>query len=554
MALGDDLERIAGAAAAHGEVTGVLAAEPARGRRLYLVALGADEARRWLVLDDGRPADRARATTCATWRRSSRCASWRPSSPAAATSSSCASQLAQVRMVEQPPGIEEAEAAALALERVVGAPPRVASPALSRRGRRRDARARAGARRAGVAVLERDPRRRPGAVERVRRGRRARLPRPTFANVGGMEGGFGGFPFGGDPEDLLRGLREFAEQQAESVQEAQREQFATLTLNTAVELTAAALSQVQLARDGRRAGGRDARRHARALPRGGRARQRRPPGLHARAPALRARSPAAYGGCTVVVRRVGRRRRRWRVVVRVARREGERRLHPARCVAGNGAPERRSCPSCRLTSSTARLARLDQRACASMTPPPLIASACAYLPAFRIDEAHGAVLRRLATDSLILNSRSVTRDRRLGGRRVRATTPGGGGAEHAESEDGSEEECAGESHTGTYAPVADRFALRSRAARGSPRPTRSSASCRPSRGRSCSGCPRATSRARRSTTRCASSQAERQREARDGRRARRGDHEPGRGARDRRPVPRRARADRRARGSTRTSR
>jgi hypothetical protein len=60
-----------------------------------------------------------------------------------------------------------------------------------------------------------------------------------------MEGGFGGFPFGGDPEDLLRGLREFAEQQAESVQEAQREQFATLTLNTAVELSAAALAQIQ---------------------------------------------------------------------------------------------------------------------------------------------------------------------------------------------------------------------------------------------------------------------------------------------------------------------
>ncbi len=60
-----------------------------------------------------------------------------------------------------------------------------------------------------------------------------------------MEGGFG-FPFGGDPEDLLRGLREFAEQQAESVQEAQREQFATLTLNTAVELTSAALSQIEV--------------------------------------------------------------------------------------------------------------------------------------------------------------------------------------------------------------------------------------------------------------------------------------------------------------------
>ncbi|MFL5951335.1 MAG: hypothetical protein ACJ74M_06975 [Gaiellaceae bacterium] len=59
-----------------------------------------------------------------------------------------------------------------------------------------------------------------------------------------MEGG--GFQFGGDPEDLLRGLREFAEQQAETVHEAQREQFATLTLNTAVELTAAALSQLNV--------------------------------------------------------------------------------------------------------------------------------------------------------------------------------------------------------------------------------------------------------------------------------------------------------------------
>src|SRR5689334_12032832 len=59
-----------------------------------------------------------------------------------------------------------------------------------------------------------------------------------------MEGGFG-FPFGGDPEELMRNLREFAEQQAESVQEAQREQFATLTLNTAVELSSAALAQIE---------------------------------------------------------------------------------------------------------------------------------------------------------------------------------------------------------------------------------------------------------------------------------------------------------------------
>ena len=59
-----------------------------------------------------------------------------------------------------------------------------------------------------------------------------------------MEGGFG-FPFGGDPDDLMRGLREFAERQTEAMQETQREQFATLTLNTAVQLTAAALQQIQ---------------------------------------------------------------------------------------------------------------------------------------------------------------------------------------------------------------------------------------------------------------------------------------------------------------------
>jgi hypothetical protein len=61
-----------------------------------------------------------------------------------------------------------------------------------------------------------------------------------------MEGGGFGFPFGGDPEELMRGLREFAERQTEAMQESQREQFATLTLNTAVELTGAALGRVEV--------------------------------------------------------------------------------------------------------------------------------------------------------------------------------------------------------------------------------------------------------------------------------------------------------------------
>src|SRR5439155_22305621 len=38
-------------------------------------------------------------------------------------------QLVTLRLTEAPPGIEEAEAAALVLERVLGASPRVASPA-----------------------------------------------------------------------------------------------------------------------------------------------------------------------------------------------------------------------------------------------------------------------------------------------------------------------------------------------------------------------------------------------------------------------------------------
>ena len=60
-----------------------------------------------------------------------------------------------------------------------------------------------------------------------------------------MEGGFG-FPFGGDPEDLMKSLQEFAARQAESVQEAQREQFATLTLSTAVQLAGSALQRVDV--------------------------------------------------------------------------------------------------------------------------------------------------------------------------------------------------------------------------------------------------------------------------------------------------------------------
>ena len=79
------------------------------------------------------------------------------------------------------------------------------------------------------------------------------------------------------PNYPMRSLGYFAAKQAESVQEAQREQFATLTLNTAVELTAAALSGCPPTGSCGRAGDRAPRRHARALP-GSRRVSVRPPG------------------------------------------------------------------------------------------------------------------------------------------------------------------------------------------------------------------------------------------------------------------------------------
>jgi hypothetical protein len=62
------LDEIAQTAAAHGEVTGVLAAESAGGERSYLVALGEGDARAWLLVDaSGVPvAERARVREVAS--------------------------------------------------------------------------------------------------------------------------------------------------------------------------------------------------------------------------------------------------------------------------------------------------------------------------------------------------------------------------------------------------------------------------------------------------------------------------------------------------------
>jgi hypothetical protein len=128
MGLEDDLERIAGAAAAHGQVSAVLAAEPASGLRRYLVALGDGEERRWLVLDDGSTVVRRRDEVRDTASIVAMC-ELAEDLAGGGDLEQLRSELARVRIVERPPGIEEAEEAALALERVLGAPPRLATPA-----------------------------------------------------------------------------------------------------------------------------------------------------------------------------------------------------------------------------------------------------------------------------------------------------------------------------------------------------------------------------------------------------------------------------------------
>ncbi|MDX6486112.1 MAG: hypothetical protein QOF43_1265 [Gaiellaceae bacterium] len=62
-----------------------------------------------------------------------------------------------------------------------------------------------------------------------------------------MEGSGGfGFPFGGgDPEELMRAFQEMMQQQGEQAHEVQTKHFAQETLDTAVELTSAAISQIE---------------------------------------------------------------------------------------------------------------------------------------------------------------------------------------------------------------------------------------------------------------------------------------------------------------------
>ena len=132
VALDDDLRRAAAAAAEHaapGErVDAVLAAEPQVGRRVYLCAFDGERGRTWLALDaDGAPVTN-RSLVRETVSIAALC-EVAEETAGGGQLEELRQQLVTLRLTEDPPGIGEAEDAALALEATIGAPPRVATPA-----------------------------------------------------------------------------------------------------------------------------------------------------------------------------------------------------------------------------------------------------------------------------------------------------------------------------------------------------------------------------------------------------------------------------------------
>lgn len=124
MALADDLARIAAATGADA----VLPAEAEAGERVYVLAFEeADGGRTWLAVDDRAEAiaDRARVRAAVSIVALCELAE---ETAAGGDLDELRSQLAAVRIAENPPGIEEAEEAALALQQVLGAPPALATP------------------------------------------------------------------------------------------------------------------------------------------------------------------------------------------------------------------------------------------------------------------------------------------------------------------------------------------------------------------------------------------------------------------------------------------
>ena len=133
MTLLADLERIAVAAFAHapegGAVTAVLAAEHARGLRMYLCAFSdATDARSWVVLSDDGAVVAARSEIRDVVAITALC-EIAEESAVSGDLDELLSQLVALRLTESPEGIDEAEAAVRALQMTIAKPPQLATPA-----------------------------------------------------------------------------------------------------------------------------------------------------------------------------------------------------------------------------------------------------------------------------------------------------------------------------------------------------------------------------------------------------------------------------------------
>ena len=125
MTLAEELERIAAGSGA----AAILAAEAQPGERVYVCAFEeGEEERTWLALDgDGNPvSERRRVRDAVTILALCELAE---ETAGGGDLDDLRSQLAALRVTENPSGIEEAEEAALELQHVLAAPPMLATPA-----------------------------------------------------------------------------------------------------------------------------------------------------------------------------------------------------------------------------------------------------------------------------------------------------------------------------------------------------------------------------------------------------------------------------------------
>jgi hypothetical protein len=132
VALREDLERIAGSAAPLAaedeQVEGVVPAQAEPDERTYLCAFVRGDERTWLVLDDGGAVVASREVVRRTASIIALC-ELAEERAGGGELQELREQLVALRLTEHPEGIEEAEEAALELERTIGAPPRLAEPA-----------------------------------------------------------------------------------------------------------------------------------------------------------------------------------------------------------------------------------------------------------------------------------------------------------------------------------------------------------------------------------------------------------------------------------------